>query len=75
MANLVKKHSVGDAMVTKIPELALDAVEAGGLYSVQANDPTAAVEEARQLWPGSVDSRTGQLRLSIHAGWCGRRRG
>ena len=58
---------VGDATVTKIPELALDAVEAGVLYPGQANDATSAVEEARKLWPGSVDPRTGLLRLSIHA--------
>ena len=62
-----RAHRVGDATVIKIPELALDAVEAGGLYPGQANDPTAAVEEARKLWPGSVDPRTGLLRLSIHA--------
>ena len=62
-----RAHRVGDATVIKIPELALDAVEAGVLYPDQANDPTAAVEEARKLWPGSVDPRTGLLRLSIHA--------
>ena len=66
MASLVKKR-VGDTTVINIPELALDAVEAGVLYPGQANDPTAAVEEARKLWPGSVDPRTGLLRLSIHA--------
>jgi glyoxylase-like metal-dependent hydrolase (beta-lactamase superfamily II) len=60
-------HRVGDATVTKIPELALDAVESGILYPDQANDPTDAVVEARQDWPGSVDPRTGLLRLSIHA--------
>jgi hypothetical protein len=62
-----RAHRVGDATVIKIPELALDAVEAGVLYPDQANDPTAAVEEARKLWPGSADPRTGLLRLSIHA--------
>jgi hypothetical protein len=61
-----RAHRVGDATVIKIPELALDAVEAGALYPDQANDPTA-VEEARKLWPGSVDPQTGLLRLSIHA--------
>src|SRR5215831_1789254 len=61
-----RAHPVGDATVIKIPELALDAVEAGVLYPDQANDP-AAVEEARKLWPGSVDPRTGLVRLSIHA--------
>ena len=62
-----RAHRVGYATVIKIPELALDAVEAGVLYPDQANDPTAAMEEARKLWPGSVDPRTGLLRLSIHA--------
>ena len=61
-----RAHRVGDAVVIKVPELALDAVEAGALYPDQANDPTA-VEEARKLWPGSVGPRTGVLRLSIHA--------
>jgi glyoxylase-like metal-dependent hydrolase (beta-lactamase superfamily II) len=63
----ITSHRVGDATVIKIPELALDAVEASVLYPDQANDLTAAVEEARKLWPGSVDPRTGLLRQSIHA--------
>ena len=67
MGQEITSHRVGDATVIKIPELALDAVEAGVLYPGQANDPTAAVEEARKLWPGSVDPRTGLLRQSIHA--------
>ena len=60
-------HRVGDATVIKIPELALDGVEAGVLYPDQANDPTAVVEEARKLGPGSVNPLTGLLRQSIHA--------
>src|SRR5215467_10241975 len=63
----ITSHRVGDATVIKIPELALDAGEAGVLYPDQANDPTAAVEETRKLWPGSVDPQTGLLRQSIHA--------
>jgi glyoxylase-like metal-dependent hydrolase (beta-lactamase superfamily II) len=59
-------HRVGDATVIKIPELALDATEAGVLYPGQVNVPTA-VEETRKLWPGSVDPQTGLLRQSIHA--------
>jgi hypothetical protein len=57
MEQEITSHRVADATVIKIPELALDAVEAGVLYPDQANDPTAAVEEARELWLGSVDPR------------------
>ena len=46
-----RAHRVGDATVIKIPELALDAVEAGVLYPELANDPTA-VGEARKLLDG-----------------------
>src|SRR6476619_435659 len=62
-----RAHRVGDATVIKIPELALDAGEASAYYPDHANDLTAAVEEARKLWPGSVDAETGLTRLSIHA--------
>jgi glyoxylase-like metal-dependent hydrolase (beta-lactamase superfamily II) len=61
----MKAHRVGDATVTKITELALDAAEPGNLYPNQIDVP-AAVEETRALWPGSVDPRTGLLRQSIH---------
>jgi hypothetical protein len=67
MEQEVTAHRVGEATVIKVPELALDAVEAGFLYPDQANDPTAAVEAARKLGPGSVSPRTGLLRQSIHA--------
>ena len=66
MEQAITSHRVGDATVIKIPELALDAVEAGVLYPELANDPTA-IEQARKLWPGSVDPRTGLLRQSILA--------
>ncbi|AGA25010.1 MBL fold metallo-hydrolase [Singulisphaera acidiphila] len=57
---------VGDATVTKIPELALDVTEAEVHFPGQVNVSTA-VEETRKLWGGSVDGQTGQLRQSIHA--------
>jgi hypothetical protein len=66
MEQEITTHRVGDATVIKIPELALDAVEAGVLYPDQANDPTAAMEEVRKLGPGSVSPRMGLLRQSIH---------
>jgi glyoxylase-like metal-dependent hydrolase (beta-lactamase superfamily II) len=62
----LKAHRVGDATVVKIAELALDTSDPGFFYPGQANVLTA-VEETRQLWPGSVDSQTGLLRQSIHA--------
>ena len=61
----IKVHRVGDATVIKIPELALDASDPAFFYPGQVN-VRAAVEETRKLWPGSVDSQTGLLRLSIH---------
>jgi hypothetical protein len=67
MEQEMNSNRVGDATVIKIPELALNAVEPGVLYPGQANDSTAAVEEVREFWPGSVDPRTGLLRQSIHA--------
>src|SRR5262249_54267906 len=63
----ITSHCVGDATVIKVPELARDAVAADALHPDQANDPTAGVEEARKLWPGSVEPRTCLLRQSIHA--------
>src|SRR5262245_60948031 len=60
-------HRVGDATVVKIPELALDAGKASAYFPDHANDLTAAVEEARKLWPGSVDPRRALVRTSIHA--------
>ena len=59
-------HRVGDATVTKITELSLDASDPGYFFPGQVDVP-AAVEETRKLWPGSVDSQTGLLRQSIHA--------
>jgi glyoxylase-like metal-dependent hydrolase (beta-lactamase superfamily II) len=61
-----KVHRVGDATVIKIPELSLDASDPDLFYPGQVNVRTA-VQEARKLWPGSVDPQTGLLRLSIHA--------
>jgi glyoxylase-like metal-dependent hydrolase (beta-lactamase superfamily II) len=58
-------HRVGDATILKIPELALDAVDAGTLYP--CTDPWAVAEAASGLGPGSLDPRTALLRQSIHA--------
>jgi glyoxylase-like metal-dependent hydrolase (beta-lactamase superfamily II) len=58
-------YRVGDATVTRIPDLALDT-EAGFLYPDLPNDPTA-VQQTRTLWPDSVDPATDLLRQSIHS--------
>ncbi|WP_029010066.1 MBL fold metallo-hydrolase [Azospirillum halopraeferens] len=56
-------HRIGDATITRISELALDAVAIGDLYP---GCDTAAAQEACRFGPGSVDPRTGLLRQSIH---------
>ena len=61
----ITEYLVGDAVITKVAELTLDAVPAGYLYP--GSDPTAAEAEGRRLDPGSVDARTGLLRLGVHA--------
>ena len=61
-----KTYRVGDATVTKIPELSLEASDPGYFYPGQVDVPTA-VEETYKVWPGSVDSQTRLLRQSIHA--------
>lgn len=58
-------HRVGDATITKVPELMLDAVPASYLYP--GRDPAAAEAEGRKLGPVSHDPQTGLLRLSVHA--------
>ena len=58
-------HNVGDATVTKISEITLDAVPAGFLYP--GTDTAVAEEEGRKLHPGSFDPQTSLLRLSVHA--------
>ena len=58
-------HCVGDATITKVAELALDALDAGFLYP--SSDPAVAAEEARKLGSTSVDPRTGLLSMSVHA--------
>lgn len=58
-------YRVGAATITKIPELALEGVDAALLFPDY--DSEAAAEEAQRLGPGSVDRRTGLLRQSVHA--------
>jgi len=64
MEHLNVVHKVGDATVTKISELALDAVPASFLYP--GSDEDVAAEEGRKLGAGSFDPTTGLLRLSVH---------
>ena len=58
-------HRVGDAVITKIPELTLDAIPAGYLFP--GSDPAVAEAEGRRLDPASADPQTGLLRLGVHA--------
>ena len=58
-------HRVGDATITKVPELVLDALDARFLYP--GGNPAVAAKEVRKLGSASVDLRTGLLRISIHA--------
>ena len=59
------RYRVGDAMITRVPEITLDAVPVDYLYP--RSDPAVAEAEARRLDPTSVDLGTGLLRLSVHA--------
>ena len=58
-------YRVGAATITKIPELALEGIDAALLYPEY--DSEAGAEEVRKLGPGSVDRQTGLLRQSVHA--------
>ena len=55
---------IGDAIVTKIPELALDGVESAFLYP--GADAAAVATEAGSLSAGSYDLEARTLRQSIH---------
>lgn len=58
-------HRIGDATITKIPELALEGVDGATLYP--AADPALLAEAGRGFGPGSVEPRSSLLRQSIHA--------
>jgi len=61
----ITTHRVGDATVTKLFEIGLDAVE--GSFLFPGIDPGSIAREGRGFGPGSVDPNTGSLRLSIHS--------
>ncbi len=65
MEDPAAEHRVGDATITKIPELTLDAIPPGYLYP--GSDLAVAEAEGRRLDPASIDPQTGLLRLSVHA--------
>ncbi len=65
MEHPAAEYRVGDATITKIPELMLDAIPPGYLYP--GSDPAVAQAEGRRLDPASIDPQTGLLRLSVHA--------
>jgi glyoxylase-like metal-dependent hydrolase (beta-lactamase superfamily II) len=64
MEHEIIAHRVGDATIIRIPELALDAVDAGLLYP--DSNPAGVAEAGRGLGSGSLDPETGLLRESIH---------
>ena len=65
MEDQAVEHRVGNATITKIPELTLDAIPPGYLFP--DSTPAAAVAEGRRLDADSADPQTGLLRLSVHA--------
>jgi glyoxylase-like metal-dependent hydrolase (beta-lactamase superfamily II) len=65
MGHEIIEHRVGDATIFKIPELSLDAVDAGTVYP--DGNPAEIAEAVRGLGSGSLDPRSGLLRQSIHA--------
>ena len=63
MAQEITSHGVGDATVTKIPELALDAVEAGVFYPDHGNgrfllSPEPRSQHRPRLHPVQLPGRT-----------------
>ncbi|WP_316176373.1 MULTISPECIES: MBL fold metallo-hydrolase [unclassified Bradyrhizobium] len=61
----ITTYRVGDATITRIFEIGLDAVEGEFLFpGVEAD---SIVRERGQVGPGSVDPHMGSLRLSIHS--------
>lgn len=58
-------YRVGDATITKIFEIPLDGTDSSFLLPGANADDIA--RDQRGLGPGSIDPRTGSLRLSIHS--------
>lgn len=61
----LSSHRVGDAVITRVSELALDALSAGDLYPEA--DPAEATRSGRALGPGSYDREADAFRISVHA--------
>ncbi|WP_315756712.1 MULTISPECIES: MBL fold metallo-hydrolase [unclassified Bradyrhizobium] len=61
----ITTYRVGDAIITRIFEIGLDAVE--GEFLFPGVDAASIARERGRFEPGSVDPRTGSLRLSIHS--------
>ena len=60
----VRRFRLGDALITKVPELDLDEVDPTILFP--GRDAAAALEKARQLGPASINGSGDRLRQSIH---------
>ncbi|MGJ4902771.1 MBL fold metallo-hydrolase [Bradyrhizobium sp. HKCCYLS2058] len=61
----ITTYRVGDATISRIFEIGLDAVE--GEFLFPGVDAASIARERGRFGPGSVDPRTGSLRLSIHS--------
>jgi len=59
-----RTYQVGDATVTRVPEIGLDGVDAAALYPDL--DAAALAEHGPSLTAGSYDLKTGGLKQSIH---------
>jgi glyoxylase-like metal-dependent hydrolase (beta-lactamase superfamily II) len=61
----ITTYRIGDATITKISEIALDGIE--GSFLFPGVDPDSIARERGAFGPGSVEPRTGSLRLSVHS--------
>ena len=65
MQPVLESFTVGDAVITKIPELSLEMFDAEALYPGVGSASVAA--NLAEMAPGSFDTKSGCLRQSIHA--------
>src|SRR3569832_290907 len=61
----ITTYRIGVATITKISEIAQDGIE--GSFLFHGLDPDSIARERGAIGPGSVEPRTGSLRLSVHS--------